>query len=135
MGFNILIVDDSKVTRIMIKRTLKLTGIPVGSLHEAENGQVALEEMKTNKIDLVLADINMPVMDGMAMIAQMKADPELASVPVIVISTEGSSTRIEELRSKGVAGYVRKPFTPEDVRDTLRQVVGDWDDEARDRSA
>lgn len=135
MELNILVVDDSKVTRMMIARTLGLAGVPVETVLEAENGQVGLEKMKGAGIDIVIADINMPVMSGIEMIECMRKDPELESIPVVVVSTVGSSTRIEELRAMGVKAYVRKPFTPEGVRDTLRKIVGDWEDEDQERSA
>lgn len=135
MELNILVVDDSKVTRMMIGRILRLAGAPVKTLLEAENGQIGLEKLKGTGIDIVIADINMPVMSGIEMIECMRKDPELESIPVVVVSTEGSSTRIEELRAMGVKAYVRKPFTPEGVRDTIKNVVGDWEDEDQKRSA
>lgn len=136
MAFDILIVDDSKVTRKMIARTLGMAGVPVRTLVEAENGAEGLKKMRAlllmekDPFGIVIADINMPEMTGIEMIGQMMADPVLSKVPVVVISTEGSQTRIDELRSLGVKGYLRKPFTPEDVRDMLKSIVGDWEDES-----
>jgi two-component system, chemotaxis family, chemotaxis protein CheY len=141
MQLNILVVDDSKVTRKMIGRTLAMAGIPVGTLMEAENGAEGLKKMNALLLmerapfDVVIADINMPEMNGVEMIEHMIKDPKLKGIPVIVVSTEGSQTRIEELRGLGVQAYIRKPFTPEDVRDMIRQIVGDWDDESNERSA
>lgn len=135
MNLSVMVVDDSRVTRKMILRTLKLVRIPTRRIREAENGQVALEIMRMDKIDIVIADINMPVMNGLEMIETMNADPILASIPVVVVSTEGSSTRMEELRNLGVDAYIRKPFTPERVRDTLKRVVGDWEDDHREGAA
>jgi two-component system chemotaxis response regulator CheY len=135
MALRILLVDDSKVTRMMITRTLAMAGLPVASLVEADNGQAALERMRAAPVDLVLADINMPVMGGVELITAMRADPHLAAIPVVVISTEGSTTRRAELHALGVRAYLRKPFTPESVRDTLRKVLGGGDDEAESQSA
>ena len=135
MNLSVMVVDDSRVTRKMILRTLKLVRIPTRRIREAENGQVALEIMRMDKIDIVIADINMPVMNGLEMIETMNADPILASIPVVVVSTARSSTRMEELRNLGVDAYIRKPFTPERVRDTLKRVVGDWEDDHREGAA
>lgn len=115
MAFNILIVDDSGTARAMIRKTLGLTKLPLGQLLEAGNGAEALEIMGQYWIDLVLCDINMPVMDGHQLVARMSDDPVLKTIPVAIISTEGSEERIAELRALGISAYLRKPFKPEDV--------------------
>ena len=109
MALNILIVDDSSVMRSMIKKTLGMTDIPIGDIHEAENGKQGLDMLGHQWMDLVIADINMPVMNGEEMIQHMKDNLEFADIPIIVISTEGSETRIERLEKKGVR-FIRKPF-------------------------
>jgi len=123
MAYNILIVDDSATMRTVVKRTVDMSGLNIGTFYEAENGKHALELLKENWIDLVLADINMPIMDGIEMTEHMQTDPELCRIPVIVVSTEASSARIEELKGKGVKGYVHKPFTPEKIRDVINHVL------------
>lgn len=128
MSFNILIVDDSKTIRSVIKKTLDIAGVPVGELYEAENGQIALDVMKDNWVDLVFADINMPVMTGIEMIQKMSEDKILENMPVIIVSTEGSKTRIEELLKKGVRAYIRKPISPEALRNIVKEVMGDYDE-------
>ena len=125
MALNILVVDDSETVRNIIRKTLGLAQLPVGELYTAANGQEALDILRANWVDLVLCDINMPVMTGVEMIERMSEDEELKAVPVIVISTEGSTTRIEELKTKGVSAYIRKPFTPEQVREVVEQVLGE----------
>ena len=124
MAYNILVVDDSRTVRAMIKKTLDICGTPLNMLHQAENGQEALSVLQQEWIDLVLTDINMPVMDGMEMISRMFDDGLLKTVPVVVVSTEGSQTRIDELRKKGIAGYIRKPFTPEAIKHVVEDVLG-----------
>lgn len=124
MSYNILVVDDSRTTRFIIAKTLKLAGVPVNELYQAENGAEALELLNKNWVDLVLADINMPVMDGVEMVDRMSKDGLMKTVPVVVVSTEGSKTRIEEMRAKGVRAYVRKPFTPEAVRKVVGDILG-----------
>jgi two-component system chemotaxis response regulator CheY len=124
MALNILLVDDSETVRAVLAKTLQLTAIPVGELYKAPNGQAALEIMKSAWIDLIFTDINMPVMGGVEMVAAMHQDEVLKSIPVIVVSTEGSATRIEELKAYGVRAYVRKPFMPEQIRAVVEEVLG-----------
>jgi two-component system chemotaxis response regulator CheY len=82
-----------------------------------------LDAARDNWVDLVIADINMPVMNGEEMIDAMKADPEVADLPTIVISTEGSATRIERLQQKGVT-FIHKPFTPEIIKASIESLTG-----------
>jgi len=123
MGYNIMIVDDSVTIRAIIAKTLRLAGIPVGELTEASNGREALEVLQSKWVDLVFLDINMPVMNGVELVEHMEADGLMSTVPVIVVSTEGSQTRIEQLYSKGVRAYMRKPFTPEGLKQVVDQVL------------
>ena len=124
MGYNVLVVDDSKTIRAILSKTLRLTGISIGEIFEAGNGQEALECLHGRWIDLVLTDLNMPVMTGTELIEAMVADDLLKNVPVVVISTDGSSTRIEELKAKGVREYIQKPFTPEAVGAIIETLLG-----------
>ena len=123
MSFNVLVVDDSAVMRSMIIRILRLSGLSFSEIYEASNGREGLDILDKKWVDLALVDINMPVMNGEEMIDQMKADPELANLPTIVISTEGSATRIERLENKGVK-FIHKPFTPEIIRDAIQALTG-----------
>jgi len=120
---NVLIVDDSAVMRAMILKTLRLSGETVGEVYQAANGQEGLNALAAHPVDLVFADINMPVMTGDQMIAQMRATEATKRVPVIVVSTDGSAECIEMMRQKG-AGFVHKPFTPEILRDRIHEVMG-----------
>lgn len=123
MSVNVLIVDDSVTMRGMVARTLELCGLPLGEVLQAANGQEALELLASNWVDLVLTDINMPVMDGVAFLTQLRTSGLLATLPVVVISTEGSEQRIAELTEMGVNAYLRKPFTPEALRSVLLSVL------------
>jgi len=123
MSLNVLIVDDSAVVRKMIAKILGLAGVPTGELYEAGDGRQALELLESHWIDLVFADLNMPVMNGEEMIDQLRANPTWADLPVVVISTEGSETRINRLLEKGV-GFIHKPFTPETVRNVVTEMLG-----------
>ncbi len=129
MAYNILLVDDSQTVRAVIRKTLDLAEVDVGQIYEAANGQEALDILNENWLDLVFADINMPVMTGIEMVDRMSKDGLLKTVPVVIVSTEGSSTRVEQLKAMGVSAYVRKPFTPEIIRAVVDEVLGGRDDE------
>ncbi len=123
MAVNILVVDDSKVMRSMLIKTIKLTGLEFGEIHQAANGREGLDALEKNWIDLILADINMPVMNGEEMINAIREVPSWKELPIIVISTEGSQTRIDSIHKKG-ARFIHKPFTPEIVRNVLEEILG-----------
>lgn len=124
MAVNILVVDDSGVMRSMVIKTLRLSGLQLGEIHQAGNGLEGLEALNQHWIDLVLADINMPEMNGEEMIDRIQENPELNNIPIIVVSTEGSKTRVDRLREKGVR-FIHKPFSPEKIRDTIKDLLGD----------
>jgi len=124
MSFNILIVDDSETVRAVISKTIELAGVPVNELYEASNGKDALDILNERWIDLVFADINMPVMNGIEMIDRMCENDLLKTVPVVIVSTEGSRTRIDVLKSKGIKEFLRKPFTPEQIRRVIDAYAG-----------
>jgi two-component system chemotaxis response regulator CheY len=123
MAVNVLIVDDSGVMRSMIQKSMKLSGLQLGEIHQAANGREGIETLERQWIDLVIVDINMPVMTGEEMIEHMQANPSLKTIPTIVISTEGSQTRIDRLQGKGVR-FIHKPFSPEIIRDTVKDILG-----------
>ncbi len=131
MAVNVLVVDDSGVMRSMIIKTIRLSGLQLGEIHQAANGREGLDALQHSWIDLVIADINMPVMNGEDMINRMLEHPEFKDIPIVVVSTEGSKTRVERLQDKGVR-FIHKPFTPEVIRDTVKDFLGDgvFDDAA-----
>ena len=123
MALNILIVDDSSVMRAMIIKTMRMANLSLGEIHQAANGQEGLEAIQKHWIDMVVVDINMPVMNGEEMIDNMKENPDMKDIPIIVISTEGSEKRIERLKQKS-ARFISKPFSPEIIRDTIQDLTG-----------
>jgi two-component system chemotaxis response regulator CheY len=128
MAFNVLVVDDSAVMRAMVVRTLKMSGVPLAAVYEAGNGEEALRQLDEQWVDLLLLDINMPVMNGEETLRRIRANPETEALAVIVVSTEGSETRLAALHELG-ASIVHKPFAPETLRDTILRVTGVTDAE------
>ncbi len=123
MAFNILIVDDSETMRAVIRKTVNMCGIGLGTLQEAGNGFEALEIMAEYWVDVVLSDINMPEMGGVELLRTMQGDEVLKKIPLIFISTESSQTRQDEAAKLGAAGYIKKPFLPEQIKDILLDVL------------
>lgn len=132
MAFNVLIVDDSSSMRAVIKKIIKVSGFDVGEFLEAADGQAALNVLGDSWVDLVLTDINMPKMDGLDLIREMKKDEILRSIPVVVVTTEGSEKRVQESMEVGASGYIKKPFMPEDIIKTLSNIMGEAQDGSRD---
>jgi two-component system chemotaxis response regulator CheY len=116
---NILVVDDSAAIRKILQRVLHQTGMGIHTIFEAGDGQEALGIMKREKIGLVLSDINMPKMDGIQLLAALKAVPAWRDIPVVMITTEGGETKVGEAVRLGAAGYVRKPFTADQIKEKL----------------
>jgi two-component system chemotaxis response regulator CheY len=123
MRYTILVVDDSAIVRAVVRKVIGLTGLAVGTVHEAADGCEALEVLRREPVDAVLADVNMPRMSGVELVQQMQADPRLARTPVIVVSSDRSDARMEEMRRSGARGYVTKPFRPEQLGRVLREVL------------
>lgn len=119
-----LIVDDSSVMRKIVERSLRQAGLDLSSVIEAGNGAEALGLLDTNAVDLILCDINMPVMDGLELVRQLQGIEKLRGVPVVMITTEGSETNVIQALSLGAKGYIRKPFTPDQVKEHVLPVLG-----------
>ncbi len=124
MSLNILIVDDSSLTRKAIKRIIDMIDLDADQILEAGNGSEALQIISEEQIDLVLADLNMPVMSGMEMIYHMRGDEATKYIPVIIVSTESSITRVEKFLAEGVRNYLHKPFTPEKLKEVITRTIG-----------
>jgi two-component system chemotaxis response regulator CheY len=123
MSIDILIVDDSITIRAMIKKALQLSLPDLGQVYEAENGILALARLAEKEVGLIMTDLNMPRMDGLQLIEKIKRQPKLANIPIIVISTDGSTERLSELEQQGIRGYLRKPFRPEQLKQILSEIL------------
>ena len=124
MPFNILIVDDSSPMRAVIKKVIKASGFDIGEFHEAGSGKEALQVLDNQWLDIVLSDYNMPEMNGLEMLQEMKQNEMMKDIPVIMITTEGSSERVDEFMVTGASAYIKKPFTPEQIRTQLQRLLG-----------
>lgn len=124
VGLEMLVVDDSPVTRKMVRRALGLSGLAVTQVYEAADGAEALEQLGAHHVDLVFADINMPVMTGIELVERMSQDPELSSVPVVIVATPMSQDRVDHVLDRGARAYLAKPFRPEALRDVVVQILG-----------
>jgi len=123
MAINVLLIDDSAVMRAMILKSLEMSGVPLGAVHQAVNGTEGLAALGEHAIDLVMLDISMPGMRGDEMLEQMRAAPAMADVPVLVISSERTTERVARMEALGAA-YLPKPFLPEQLRDMVIEVTG-----------
>ena len=122
MALQLLIVDDSPAMRSFVRRVVRLSGMEVDQYLEASNGEEALEQLALHSIDAVLTDINMPVMDGETFVRKMREEGPFKKTPVIVISTDATTNRINTMLSLGAVGYLQKPFGPEQLRNELDRV-------------
>ena len=123
MALNILVVDDSLVVRKMIIKALGLSDLPLGEVFEAASGFEGLAVLDKHWVDLVLADLNMPGMNGEEMIERIRANTALSDIPIVVVSTEGSKTRIDRLSEMG-ARFIHKPFPPEQIQSVVTGILG-----------
>lgn len=118
-----LIVDDSSVMRKIVERCLRQAGLDLADVQEASNGMEALALIGKSDFDLILSDINMPVMDGLEFIRNMQGIEKAKTIPVVMITTEGGEKHVVEAISLGAKGYIRKPFTPEQVKEHVIPVL------------
>ena len=119
MALDVLIVDDSAAIRKILQRVLRQAELPIGELLEAGDGLEAMEVLKTRQIGLILSDINMPNMDGLQLLSALKAHEQWKKVPIVMITTEGSHDKVLEAVNLGAAGYVKKPFTADQIKEKL----------------
>ncbi|MEN6534005.1 MAG: response regulator [Bryobacteraceae bacterium] len=119
MALDILIVDDSAAIRKILQRVLRQAEVPIDNVYEAGDGVEALEVLKKSSVNLILSDINMPNMDGLQLLGAIKNDGPWKDVPVVMITTEGSQARVMEAVQLGAAGYVRKPFTADQIKEKI----------------
>lgn len=124
MAYRFLIVDDSATTRAVIRRTIGMCGVDVEKIVEAPNGRDALAMLRVGHFDMIFLDLNMPEMGGIEVTEQVRSDPKLSHVNVCIVSSESMESRVQQLRAAGARGYIKKPFTPEQIREVIQDVLG-----------
>jgi two-component system chemotaxis response regulator CheY len=123
MALDVLIVDDSAAIRKILHRVLLQAEISLGKVVEASDGAEALQKLRTERVNLVLSDINMPNMDGLELLSKIRAEPAWKSMPVVMVTTEGSQNKVMQALELGANGYVRKPFTADQIKAKLEAIV------------
>jgi two-component system chemotaxis response regulator CheY len=124
MPLTILVVDDSATTRAVIRRIISMCGLDAPLVIEAPDGGAGLDAARKSNPDLILADLQMPVLNGVEMVKRLLADPATKSIPVVIVSAEPSRDTIAQLRDIGARGHVTKPFTPERLRTVITEILG-----------
>jgi two-component system chemotaxis response regulator CheY len=125
MRCRVLIVEDSPIFRTVIRRAVVNAGIPDDDIREAGNGKEALALLETSEADLILLDLNMPVMDGAEFIKETQERPEIGTAKVVAVTTEGNSKKLGKLKELGVDDFLRKPFSPDDLKAIVEEMLGD----------
>jgi two-component system, chemotaxis family, chemotaxis protein CheY len=120
-----LIVDDSSVMRKIVERALRQAGLAIANVFEAANGIEGLDLLRSQRVDLIVSDINMPNMDGLEFLRQLRSQALAPDVPVVMITTEGSEEHVREAIVAGAQGYIRKPFTAEQVKERVLPLLGE----------
>lgn len=125
MSLRVLVVDDSPAMRMLLKKILNQSGLPIENILDAADGIQGLIKLRDHPINLILSDINMPNMDGEEFVRQVKADKALREIPVLMITTDNSTARVLRLRQLGAQGYICKPFTPEMVKEKVLALMSE----------
>lgn len=121
MAKTVLTVDDSASIRQMVAFTLKSAGYNVV---EAEDGQAGLDKAKAGAVDLVLTDQNMPRMDGLTLIKNLRGLPNYRSTPILMLTTESSDAMKAQGKAAGATGWLVKPFDPQKLMDVVKKIIG-----------
>lgn len=121
MSANILTVDDSASIRLTTNVALSGAGY---SVTEAINGAEGIEKATSGKYDLIVTDLNMPVMDGLTMIRELRKIPSQMGIPIIFLTTESDGNIKEQAKAAGATGWLTKPFDPEHLVKIVRKVLG-----------
>ena len=123
MSIRILLVDDSPAMRRFIRRAIEMSGVEAEAFHEAGNGHEALTCIASERVDLVFCDINMPKMGGEEFLENLQNSVHRDTIPVIIVSTDATTTRMQRMRELGARDYLRKPFSPEYLRDAIDKAL------------
>jgi two-component system chemotaxis response regulator CheY len=123
MTGTVLIVDDSAMMRKVVLRVLKMANVDFETTLEASDGSEALSLLRANKVDLIMCDINMPVMSGIELLQNIKQEKLAPGVPIVMVTTENSEPQVRQAILAGARGYIRKPFTVDHIRNNVRPLL------------
>jgi len=123
MKGTILVVDDSAMMRKVVLRTLKMAGVEFETVLEAGDGSEALNLLRENMVELIMCDINMPIMSGLELLQQIKEQKLALGVPIVMVTTEGSEQQVRQAILVGARGYIRKPFTVEHIENNVKPLL------------
>ncbi|RXH58631.1 response regulator [Granulicella sibirica] len=123
MSGTVLVVDDSVMMRKVVLRTLKMAGVEFDNILEAGDGQEALGLLRENVVNLIMCDINMPVMSGLELLQKIKEEKLAPGVPIVMVTTEGSEPQVRQAILAGARGYIRKPFTVEHIENNVKPLL------------
>ncbi len=123
MNKSVLLVDDSAMMRKVVVRTLKMAGFEFDQVFEAGDGAEALSCLRENKVGLIMCDINMPVMNGLELLQKIKDEGIASGVPIVMVTTEGSEPQVRQAIAAGARGYIRKPFSADQVKSTVAPLL------------
>jgi len=118
-AIDVLIIDDSSAMRKIVGLALKQSGVELGEVLEAGDGMEGLDQVRKHSLDLILCDINMPTMDGLEFLRQLRREEKGKDISVVMVTTEGSESHVVDAIWLGARGYIRKPFTASQVKDIL----------------
>jgi two-component system chemotaxis response regulator CheY len=123
MAGTVLVVDDSAMMRKVVLRVLKMAELEFENILEAGDGREALLLLRTNQVDLIMCDINMPVMSGIELLQRIKEEKLAKGVPIVMVTTENSEPQVRQAILAGARGYIRKPFTVDHIRNNVRPLL------------
>jgi two-component system, chemotaxis family, chemotaxis protein CheY len=123
MTGTVLVVDDSAMMRKVVLRVLKMAELDFDTILEAGDGSEALDLLRTNSVDLIMCDINMPVMSGIELLQKIKQEKLALNVPIVMVTTENSEPQVRQAILAGARGYIRKPFTVDHIRNNVRPLL------------
>jgi two-component system chemotaxis response regulator CheY len=119
----IIIVDDSATARMIVRRCLEIAGCSDAEFIEAENGKEALALLKEHKVDFVISDLNMPIMDGEMLLKWMKASPKLNEIPLVILSSAINAAKDRVLLDMGAFAVMSKPISPAKINESMSELI------------
>jgi two-component system chemotaxis response regulator CheY len=123
MQGTVLVIDDSAMMRKVVLRVLKMADVEFEAALEAGDGNEAIALLRTNKVALIMCDINMPGMSGLELLKQIKEEKLAAGVPIVMVTTESSEPQVRQAILAGARGYIRKPFTVDHIKNNVKPLL------------